>query len=347
MAARLTVFRAFNLAVTLAALIFIMWASAEAQKYFEHDVLCVMPAVNDNTYYFSPKDMEVITESGFEGITATEYMKNTVAAAGEMKAFSGVVTTGRDYFSIYRMSFIDGGPWTPAQENERVIILSESLAWMLFGDTKSAGLTVYLNNEAYTVTGVAAQGTVGKSGGFAWIPPYEGEEVYSSVLYIKPVNYNILDSYLDAVSILEAMNRSIRDYIITDLNTYAHSISLRGQVLMFLLGIYIICLMLLYLIRLGRNTRKAKTGWMPFIIFVPLVAAVTALIISFTAFDLWVPAFAGDGLAGFSQALLNAGLLAPRPYLSYNLSMLHSLNLYANIAFGAGLLGLAQFAIVK
>lgn len=344
---RLKIFSVINLTLTVTALIYILWAGGEARKYFERGVMCVMPVVNDNTYYFGSDDMEIIGEADFEGMTASERMINTIVMSGETQAFAGVVTTGRDYFDICRMNFIDGGPWIRDQENERVIVLSESLAWMLFGDTKSTGLAVNLNDETYKVTGVVAQETVSKDGGLAWIPPYGAEEIYANTLYIKPAHYNRLDAYLETEVQLKAMNRQPRDYRITDLNAYAESIVLRGRILMLLLGMYAIFLMSMYLFRLGRNTPRTKKGWAGLFIFVPLVAAAIAITVNLTTLDLWIPAFPTEGLMAYAREFFNAGLLAERPYLSYNLSMLHNLNLYANIAFGTGLVGLMQFAFLS
>ena len=342
---RLFVFRVFNLAVALASLLYIVWAGAEARGYFERNVLCVLPAINNNSDYFTPDDLQSAQRNGFNGMIVAESLENTVVALGEMKAPSGVAVTGRDYFDMCRMRFIDGGPWIAAQENERVIILSESLAWLLFGDTKSSGLTVFLNDDAYTVTGVAAQGKVSREGAFAWIPPCaEDGDLYSNALYIKPESYNLLDARLGAEAMLGRMNRPVRDYVITDLNSYAKSINLRGSILMCLLGLYIIFLMLLYLFRLGKSALKEKTGKVALIVLIPVVAVVSVLIMNQITFDIWAPAFAGEGIKGYAQVFFNAGLLTPEQYLSYNLKMLHSLNLSANVAFGAGLVGIIQFA---
>lgn len=340
---RLKIFCVLNLAVTIAALIFIVWAGTEAEKYFERGVLCVMPVVNDNAYYFGSEDLEAIAKADIKGMTASERLTNTVVVSGEIQVYSGVITTSRDYFDIYRMTFIDGEPWIRDQENERVIVLSESLAWMLFGNTKSAGLKVYLNNEAYTVTGVAAQGTVSKDAGFAWIPPDAGGEIYSNTLYIKPAHYNRLDAYLETEALLRDMNRQPRDYRIIDLNAYSDSIFLREQILMFLMGMYAIFIISVYLFRLSRYTFRVKKSWPALVICVPAVIAVIAITVDRTTLDLWIPAFAGEGLTACMSEFFNIGKLAERQYLSYNLSVIQRLNLYANIAFGAGFVGFAQF----
>jgi len=43
--------------------------------------------------------------------------------------------------------------------------------------------------------------------------------------------------------------------------------------------------------------------------------------------DLWMPAFAGEGIEGYARLIFNIGLLAPRQYLPGNLVALHDFNL--------------------
>lgn len=343
---RIKIFRMVNLLAAVASLFYIAWAGAEVKKYFEKDIICVMPVINDNSYYFKPEDIEALEESECIGAYATERMVNTVVMAGQTRAFAKMAAVSPGYFDIYRMQFINGGLWGKGQASERFIVLSESLAWTLFGNVNAVGLTVTINDEEYTVTGVAAQGDVSKNNGFCWVPQADNADTDTGAVMYKHNNYNLLDAHIDTEALLSSMNRNPRDYTITDLNVYAESVAMRGRLLLFLFNLYFLVLIVLHIFRLGRNTAKKKEGIWVFILFTVISAAAVVFIANRAAFELWVPAFAGEGIKGYAQALFNYGLLAPQRYLSYNLSMLQSINQNANIAFGIGVAGLTQFAVL-
>lgn len=339
------IFRALNLALLAAALVYIGWAGAQAGRYVTRDVLCVIPVMNEDAHFFTQDDQETAREL-FDGTASAERMTKMSAAAEDASAFTvyaEVSVTGRDYFDLFPVPMTGGGPWV--NDGERSAVISESLAWNLFGSTCVIGQAVKIDGEVYKVTGVADQRTFAKGNGFTWISPVGEEASRANILHLKPARYNRLGSHLDTINLLEDMGRRAGDYTVTDLNAYLNGITLRGKLLLFLTGLYFIFIIGIYLYQIIKNAARSPKnmlGWAA--AFACLCAAVITVTVMgrSMAFDLWTPAFAGEGLARYTQALFNTGLLAPRRYLSYNLAALYDLNIKANIAFGAGLTGLVH-----
>jgi len=98
--------------------------------------------------------------------------------------------------------------------------------------------------------------------------------------------------------------------------------------------------------RLARHA-ETKADWVIVAVAAGASIGVVAFMLPHISVDLWMPAFAGGGAAGYARLIFNTGLLAPRQYLPGNLAALHDLNLRANVAFGVGVVGLLGCAAVK
>lgn len=92
------------------------------------------------------------------------------------------------------------------------------------------------------------------------------------------------------------------------------------------------------------DTAAARKNWLLLAICICASVVTVCILTRHMAFDFWVPAYRGEGMKGFFNALFNVDLLSPRRYLSYNLAAMYDLNIKAGAAFGAGLAGLAQLA---
>ena len=64
--------------------------------------------------------------------------------------------TGTQFFDMFNLEFLYGGPWTEQQyENaDPVVVISEKVNQRLFGGGNSVGKMVYLDNRSYQVVGV-------------------------------------------------------------------------------------------------------------------------------------------------------------------------------------------------
>jgi len=164
------------------------------------------------------------------------------------------------------------------------------------------------------------------------------ETLAEGILYITPNIYNPVRTHLEAEELLTALNRHPQDYTITSINAYIGSIALRGQILIALGG-------LVFLFAMAKIAVKAikEQSWALATAVILGSIAVGILLLPYVSLDLWVPAFAPEGFGGYLQLIFNTSLLAPSQYLTDDLAALQNLNLWANIAFGVGVLVLSPF----
>jgi hypothetical protein len=336
-----------------AAAVYIACAASDAERYAGKGVVCVLPSAQNSAAAFIDTEALHAAASGYKGKVVTEYTyRSPVTAArtvwetgppieqpSAVSAYARVSAVNRDYFEMLPCTFLDGGVW--GENSARRAILSEALAWEMFGGIQVTGKTVSIGGEIYTITGVAGQRNYTEGGGQAWVTSGSGNEAESAgALYLKPQNYNPLDAHLSTKSLMEAMNFNGSDYVITDLSAYTEGIGARGQILLLIAVIYFIILIGRYLMALWKETLRRGKGFLISTAVSVISAALIVYMPRFFAMDLWIPAFAGEGAAAYARVFFNTGLLAPRGFLNQNLTALYDLNLYANIAAGVGAAGL-------
>ena len=330
--------------ILCAAITYIFWAYASFDRYLQSNVIVIMPKINDADFLFSNERVRDFAWD-YKGSIETERLTGTIveSAYGHTSAFSYVSFTNPNYFNMIFTNFSDISPWL--SENERVIVISESLAWALFGSLDVSGSVLRIGGILYTIHGVTADIVEfsRQSEGFAIIPN-ANSTLPSNIIYMKPDLYNPLNAFLHAVQLLETMNLRAENYTITDLNVYKSSIELRGQILLVLTLLCFYAFYFNYIYHLFRACQK-KADRAIAIAFLFIGVLIASFFMQYVNIDIWLPSFAGEGLVRFNQMVFNIGLLAPRQYLPSNLTAVYELNLRANIAFSVGLIALAMILL--
>jgi len=322
---------------------YIFWAGAVAGRHIQPDVVVVMPVISESGRMFTQAGVESATLD-FEGRAELEYLSTMLVETENRVARAQTSMAGCDYFHMVFMRFSEGGPWVEYSEHE--IIVSESLAWTLFGSLNVVGLPVRIGERIYIISGVAQDIAEAATDGFVWLPR-GGLTDNGNILYLRPDSYNLIIAHLSAVDMLTAMNRRPQDYTITDLNAYVDGITLRGQVLFAFSGLIVLFFVGKLTYHLVSHQAKTKIDWVIAAVAVAASAGVAIYMLPHISIDMWVPAFTEGGAAGYIRLIFNAGLLAPRQYLPGNLAVLYDLNLRANVAFVVGLVGLIGCVSVK
>lgn len=69
---------------------------------------------------------------------------------------AGTRVTGYDFFEMFELTFLYGGPWTASQEQAStpIVVISEELNERLFGGENSVGKEVYLDDTSFRISGV-------------------------------------------------------------------------------------------------------------------------------------------------------------------------------------------------
>lgn len=73
--------------------------------------------------------------------------------------FEGGMATTRDFFTMFDVPFISGGPWSPADDarGSDVAILGQQLAERVFGKTDPVGQRLRIDDREYMVVGVMGE----------------------------------------------------------------------------------------------------------------------------------------------------------------------------------------------
>ena len=345
---RLRIYKALNLCLALAGLALCGLFSAKAGKYMAEGVFYISPIVNDSRYFLSLSDMGGMRDKG----TALSF---EIAGFGQISngrdwAEARVVATNAEYFSLTYTLFTDGGAWPAKMDKEYVAVISESLAWKLFGSVAVSGKTVRLADKEYKIAGVAKQDHYTPDNYCLWIPlppDADPDQPRVSEIYISRNDYNSIRSYLYAVSFLAGVNKSDKDYHITDMNRYKESFNLRFRLLIFAASIWLIYVIILAEWHLLKRRPPHNQYNRALTAFVVLLGCLTiAVFISDISFAFWYPKFSGDTFMTLRQAFFNTGLLPSQEYLTGGVLALSQMNGEANAAFITGAVGLANMAFI-
>ena len=322
--------------ILLGSIFYIFSAESKAWRYIQRDVTVIIPAINEPALMFSfesVSDWALDYHGQAEAKSWSRGLINSNTENISRSAVAGISTVSSGYTDIAFMSFLSGGTWQAGNN----VILSEHLAWTLFGGTDVSGLTVEIDDVIYYIAGVVEDMAETETDGFAWIVNQNNLKL-ANIIYLRPYNYDIISAYRDAEAFIADMERNPRNYIITDINLYVQSMALRGYILsalaVFLLVVKIArCLYdYVYLVNTGSKFKR-NLYFTALACFAAASGGLAFLIIRQLSIDFWLPAFMGQGIEGYSRLIFNIGLLAPMQYLPGDLAALLELNMRVNSAF--------------
>jgi len=341
---RAVVLYIIGLGLILSSLLFINHTAIKATALTPRDTVVVFPLRNDTAFLFDPARVTDWANS-YDGLVLTEHLGTRMLETETSTGFAQVSSVRWDYFRLMHLPVVSGK--LPHAGDGQTVLLCENMAFSLFGATDVINFTVKISDVYYRITGVveALTDTTDAVSGFAWIG--QDDVNAAGVLYLSPLNYNLLTARLDTVRLLSYLGHRSGDFTITDGNEYSRSIALRGQLLLALCFPGYIIIITQWLYRLFR-TAKSKTAYVITALYTAVTLTVTVFFIRYIAtIDLWLPAYSGEGFSGYSQLIFNTGLLAPKVYLPPILSALSELNLKANVAFGFGCFGIVLAGVTR
>ena len=329
-------FLVFNMLLLAGGLAVGFYTYQAAGRYLSGNILLITPTRGDVQFY--PEDRENIKDIFPDGTLVSR--SHMTISHGDRQTAASVIFCDAGYFSVYFMDFIEGGPWDAAEDDIPLIILSESLAWYLFGGRDVTGLMVRAGDGFYRIAGVVRQDWEH----MAWLTQ-RNRPVNITAIYIRSHAYNPVDTPAYARYLLEdRLFRRLPDYAIVDINRYVESIGIRHRILLYGVWLYILILLINILKKTPRkyeinDLKKA----------VPLLAGICMCIFALTGVNriiLWLPHLSDPHLSVFAS-LSNVGLLPPEIYLSYGLRQVGQLNSYGNYAWIIGAVGLVHLIFSK
>lgn len=331
---KINVFIVLNMLVVIISITIGMILSTNARHYFMQNVFSVSPIYNDNRYYFSKEQINALKmEYPNYAISYESYDKGYIKS-DYFFANSKLIYTDSTYFMINNQNFISGSGWSEISDNDNVIVISESIAWILYGNTNATGFHLELGNRTYTVSGVLRNGEVNKTNCTAWLPLKSGEQKnIISNLFIMPYEYNQLSSYIEIEEML-SLYKNISDYRIVDLNRFINSMSVRYKTLLYVVWLYILYILISVMI----SYRKRRQNLIQFILLICSAFFIIFLLLDIQNIDIWIPNFQNEKEA-LLHALTGIGSFPANEYLSNGIYAIKKMNLISNIAFVFGFIG--------
>jgi len=335
----------------IAAVIAGVAVSSEAEKYLAKDVFFIAPCLNDNKFYFSAEEVAELRSACQLLMLATISLDNAAISYGDISAYAKIIYSGSDCFYLNNIKFSEGGAWGADRDNWNSAVISESLAWQLFGSLKVVDKTMTVGDALYTVSGVARQGRLSREGCTAYLPAAAkpAGQGASSVLLQVPA-YNKLGLYLQISGWLEAISKNPGDYYITDMNRYLENIALKYKLLLLLIALYVATAIVINSCRLIKYRRSQDNNPARFAIMLGIIAALDIVLIvallNGVSFSIWLPHGADSRLGELFRAIANSGFLPSAEYLLLNLAKISRLNVYANGLLIAGAAALFNFVFV-
>jgi len=327
---RLTTAQAFNLALLLSCLFLCLIFYIKSKTWGGEDIIYIAPVFNSEGNYFSQRDIEQLGEILSDGLLSYERIDNDAVKAGNKSAYGKSIYTNHSYFEMNNINFIYGGGWPESYESARVVVLSEALAWELFGSLNVVGNFVEIDNADYEICGVSAQSNP-ESGGFLWLPFENSESAGFSGVYLKDGKYNKLGSVLKVQEALGEIGKLQRDYHITDMNQYRSNMLLRLIITVLALLSFAVMHMA-FKIFSEIETANKKFFLIANGVLIVILGMCIAVIVPFIKANIWVTDVSFS-MKSFANLLLNTGALPAKEYLPYFLVEQAGLNEKSNIAF--------------
>ena len=210
-----------------ALLIFGLLTYRDAGRLFAPNVVIVTPLYDDAALFFSQAEIErfYATYPAYE--ISTIATGSAIISTPTMQVRASVFYASSPFFSVHFVDIIEG---TNPQDGTNSVLLSELLAWRLFGGFNVVGVTVRIFDEPFVVSGVAAGGDVGY---VAWLPRIAAQGMAIQSIFIRFPNYCQVSAFAVPREMLGF--RSHDDYMILDINRFMEAINIRNRLVLYVL----------------------------------------------------------------------------------------------------------------
>ena len=337
------IFAGINLALLCFLLLAGFFAYREAGNLYADNLLFISPLHDDEALRFSPSELEVIRASFPDYEIITSASTSAVFRGSVMQARGDVVFVSPGYLNIHFLDLLEG---SKPRAHANTVLLSESLAWRVFGSLTVTGLTVWLGNELYTVSGVAAGGGLGYT---AWVHKSAAPEMPVSSLYVRLERHNDADAFGIPREILSHARRNPDEFAILDIDRYVEAMGMRNTIILQLLWFVGLVAALLKLLKLASRVARKENprANVPKTIAAACFAMVAAIVL-FTGVNELILMLPNLSLPGASLGGFVFGWFThpPSHLMSPAFARLVELNTRANFVFFGSLVAVVNILVV-
>lgn len=327
---RKTVFLSVNMLLILACIFLMFRLYIDGKNYTGKNNIYISPYYNDNKYYFSKNELLSAKDRLGNMNISYELKERAFIRNNNYEIYGDMIYIEPEYFNINSFKFIRGSAFPKSLSDNKIIILSESIAYYLFGSYDILGKTVTIESQPYEITGIIGYEEFDKDIKFAYIPySKENNQKEISNVYINIPGYNELSAQISGEKLLADLNKNTMDYRITDLNRYLNNIYLRP------LGVASVFLLLMLYFYIGKAVKSFKGNKKNIALYI-VASLILILFISFChrkiVQDLWITT-ESLSLKSVISILTNENKFPTVEYLPYQLTRLYEINKYSNYCF--------------
>ena len=318
-------------------------AQKDARRLFSQNVVYIAPLYDDTTLFFSAAYVERL-RTNFPQYEISHLSSGSAMIHSQInQARASVVFTSHGYYNAHFLYFREGAP---PMDFSNAVLLSELLAWRLFGGFNVVGVIVWIHGEPFVVSGVVKGDNMGYT---AWLPQSADRAMQITSLIVRFPYYNAVTSRVVPREMLGG--RNLAEYMILDINRFVEAINLRNRLILYFVWLVLLTWVLGKSYRFYRSSLqedvinknvnefrlKNTTGSIRKFVVLSFAAgfAFLSVYVIFTgAIDILI-ALPNFALAdeSFMNYLFGLVYLPPEKFLSPNMQHLIELNIRANIAF--------------
>lgn len=327
------------------SLLLTVQAGVEAGRYLEENVYYITPRINRSEHAFSSSEVQALQGAGaLQGLAWTR-QSSGLLQLGNVSVYAQLLQTNPDYFTLTHQPFYSGGPWQTGDTH--ALILNTTLTWQLFGSLDVLGLTVTLDGQVYTVTGVLGSPDQVREDPWAYLPlDLEATDGIAETVLLQTAAEQPQFIETTLSTWLLEQGKDSRDYYIADLDRYQKQVALKARLLGLAVGLSLAYSLFANGVRLLRWTLDQHRSWAPLLLIGVLFFVVLALVVLFfqeIAPDFWIPHSGDSRWRDLFQAITNQGALPDSDALPTPLDSLCRCNSRANAGLLLGLAALASF----
>ena len=329
------------LALMGAALAVGLSASARAGRLFDGHVVFVAPLPDDERLAFSLAEIERMRMLNPSTPIAFAMTESGIFQATAMQARANIVYTTAEFFGMHFFDFLEGRE--PAY-GSNTVLLSELLAWRLFGGFGVVGAVVWHMDAPFAVSGVVGGSHHGYT---AWLCASRQPALSASSFYLNLPAYTQVEASVMPRDMLSAAFRNPGDFLVLDVTGFLEAMGIRNRLLLYFAWLFALAWALALLARIAARAidEERLRPFLPKAVPCALFAALSLFVIftGATDFIYSLPNFSAGHYSffGFLFGLVDQPEAFAMPPAVQSLLFY---NLLCNIAFFgylAGLVGLA------
>ena len=313
------------------------FAHSAAGRHFEGDVVFVAQIPDDERLRFSPSEIGRLRAEHPQALLAFAMAESGVFFSSAMQMRANIVYTSQEFYSMHFFDFLEGS--SPAYATNSVL-LSEMLAWRLFGGFGVVGATVWYMDMPFSVSGVAG----GEHHGYtAWLCQSARPGLSASSFYIGLSGYTPVEASVLPRDMLSSVHRHPDDFLVLDITAYVDAMGMRMRMVLYFGWLVALAWVSLFLAKTARMARgEEPRNWLPKATLGTLFAGLSVFVLFTGAIDIMgaLPNF-DAGNNGFFRFLFGHVAQPEGMALPQAVQSLLAQNLLANISFFGSVFAIA------